>query len=64
LKISSKSLKKPLFLIKKPQNRSKRLTILEKASILLGKASHHFKKALIPVKMILKSIAIFEKPSH
>jgi hypothetical protein len=28
------------------------------------KASHHFKKAFIPLKIELKSLAIFENPSH
>jgi hypothetical protein len=30
---------------------------------IAGKASHHFKKASIPLKMYLKSLAILEKAS-
>jgi hypothetical protein len=56
---------------KKPQNHSKCLTLLEKASILLyclkklqtfWKASHHYKKAPILLEMYLKSLAIWKNP--
>jgi hypothetical protein len=74
---ASDVLLKPHFsenVFKKPQNCSKCLTLLEKSLLLslnvlkklriFWKTSHHFKKALIPLEMHLKSFAFFEKPSH
>jgi hypothetical protein len=37
------------------------LNVLKKPRIF-GKASHHFKKASIPLKMYLEIFAIFENP--
>jgi hypothetical protein len=49
-------MKASISLFKKPQNRSKCLTLLKKAS-------HHFKKASLLLNMLFNNLAIFEKAS-